>query len=129
MSTPEFFNPQAVHKPVGLYSHGGIVHAGSEIIYVAGQVGLRPDGTLPSSLGEQADEAFANVIRVLSAKDMTAANLAKVNLYVVMGQPADQIRAARLRHFGAHRPASTFIYVPQLVEAKYLIEIEGVAAR
>lgn len=129
MSAPEFFNPQAVHKPVGLYSHGGVVRAGSEIVYIAGQVGMKPDGTLPSSLSEQADEAFANVLRVLADRDMTVANLVKINLYVVMGQPADQIRAARLRHFGEHRPASTFIYVPQLVEAKYLIEIEGVAAR
>ena len=56
-------------------------------------------------------------------------SLVKLNIYAVMGQPADQIRAARLRHLGEHRPASTFVYVPQLVEAKYLIEIEGVAAR
>ena len=60
---------------------------------------------------------------------MTVANLVKINLYVVMGQPRSNARAARLRHFGEHRPASTFIYVPQLVEPKYLIEIEGVAAR
>ena len=129
MSAPEFFNPQSVHKPVGLYSHTGVVRGGSEIVYIAGQVGMKPDGSLPATLAEQADEAFANVVRVLAANNMTIANLVKINLYLTMGQPADQVRAARLRHFGEHKPASTFIYVPQLVEAKYLIEIEGVAAR
>jgi enamine deaminase RidA (YjgF/YER057c/UK114 family) len=129
MSAPEFFNPPTVHAPVALYSHGGLVKAGSDILYVAGQVGTRPDGTLPATIGEQADEAFANVVRVLQAKGMTAANLVKLNIYAVMGQPVDQVRAARHRHLGDHRPASTFVYIPQLVDAKYLIEIEAVAAR
>jgi enamine deaminase RidA (YjgF/YER057c/UK114 family) len=129
MSMPEFFNPSTVHKPLGLYSHGGVVRAGSEIVYIAGQVGTRADGTLPSSIGEQAEEAFANVARVLAAKGLSVANLVKINIYAVAGQPAEQIRAARMRHFGEHRPASTFVYVPQLVEAKYLIEVEAVAAR
>lgn len=129
MSHPEFFNPASVVAPVGAYSHGGFVKANSDILFLAGQVGLRPDGTLPATLAEQADETFANIVRILKAKDMTVANLVKLNLYVVFGQPASEVRAARLRHFGDHKPASTFIYVPQLVEAKYLIEVEGVAAR
>lgn len=129
MSAPEFFNPPSVAAPLGLYSHGGLVKAGSDIIYIAGQLGVRPDGSLPASVGEQAEEAFANILRVLAAKDMTIANLVKINTYAVMGQPGDQIRAARLRQFGDHRPASTFIYVPQLVDPKYLVEVEGIAAR
>ena len=129
MKVPEFRNPETMHKPVGLYSHGGVVKAGSDIVYIAGQVGLRPDGTLPASIGEQADECFANIVRLLEAEGMSVANLVKINIYAVMGQQSGEIRAARVRHFGDHRPASTFIYVPQLVEPKYLIEIEGVAAR
>jgi enamine deaminase RidA (YjgF/YER057c/UK114 family) len=39
------------------------------------------------------------------------------------------VREARRKNLGDVRPASTFIYVPQLVEPKYLIEIEGVAVR
>jgi enamine deaminase RidA (YjgF/YER057c/UK114 family) len=130
MSAPELFNPPTVHAPVGLYSHGGIAKAGSDIVYIAGQVGMRPDGTLSATIGEQADEAFANIGRVLAAQGMTTANLVKINVYVVMGTPGvEQVRAARMRHLGDHRPASTFVYIPQLVEPKYLIEIEGVAVR
>ena len=129
MSTPEFFNPAAVAKPLGQYSHGGLIKAGSDILYIAGQVGMRPDGTLPASLEEQTEEAYANVVRVLAAKGMSPANLVKINTYLVMGQPVAGVRAARVRHFGDAAPASTFIFVPQLVEPKYLIEIEGVAVR
>ena len=95
MSEPTFFNPPTMAAPVGQYSHGGFVKAGSDILYIAGQVGLRPDGVLPASLEEQAEEAYANVVRVLAAKGMTVANLVKLNTFMVMGQPIAPARAAR----------------------------------
>jgi enamine deaminase RidA (YjgF/YER057c/UK114 family) len=129
VSFPEFINPPEVTPPLGHYSHAAFVKAGSDLLFLAGQVGVRPDGTLPGTIGEQAEETFANIVRVLAAKGMSAANLVKTNVYVVQGQPIGDVRAARMRHFGDHKPASTFIFVPQLVEPKYLIEVEGVAAR
>ena len=39
------------------------------------------------------------------------------------------LRAARERHFGAHRPTSTSVYVPQLASPKFLLEIEAIAAK
>jgi enamine deaminase RidA (YjgF/YER057c/UK114 family) len=129
MSAPELFNPPTVAAPVGHYSHGGFIKAGSDVLFLAGQVGIKPDGTTPTTLAEQAEEVFANIGRVLKAKDMSFANLAKINIYVVAGQPISEVRAARTRYLGDHKPASTFIYVPQLADPKYLIEIEGVAAR
>lgn len=130
MSAPEFFDPPSVHAPLGKYSHGGLVKAGSDILYISGQVGTRADGTMGATLGEQADEAFANIVRVLAAKGMTPANLVKVNVYVVGAQAGTQVvREARVRHLGDHRPASTFVFVAGLVEAKYLVEVEAVAVR
>jgi 2-iminobutanoate/2-iminopropanoate deaminase len=129
MSAPELFNPATVAAPLGAYSHGGFIKAGSDLLFLAGQVGVRPDGVIPTSFAEQADEAFANITRILKSKDMTVANLVKINIYAVSGQPVGEARAARVRHLGDHKPASTFIYVPQLADAKYLIEVEGVAAR
>jgi 2-iminobutanoate/2-iminopropanoate deaminase len=115
--------------PVGAYSHQAWIRAGSDILYIAGQVGLRPDGSLPADMTAQADEAFANVVRILEAGDMTPRNLVKMNLYLVYGQSVDAVRAARAKHFGDVRPASTLIYIPQLIDPKYLIEIDGVACR
>ena len=129
MSAAELFNPATVAPPVGAYSHGGFVKANSDLLFLAGQVGVRPDGTLPVSCADQAEEVFANIVRILKAKDMTAANLVKITLYVVTGQALSEVRAARLRHLGDQKPASTLIFVPQLAEAKYLIEVDAVAAR
>lgn len=129
MSAPEFNNPNSVAAPLGAYSHSGWVKAGSDILYIAGQVGNRPDGTLCETFTEQAEQAFANIVRILEAHGLTPANLVKVNTYVVSGHHAAVVRDTRKKYFGDARPASTFVYVPQLVDAKYFIEIEGIAAR
>jgi enamine deaminase RidA (YjgF/YER057c/UK114 family) len=80
-------------------------------------------------LAAQADAAFGNVLRILEANGMTAANLAKLNIYVVAGQDAAVTREARKKHLGEARPASTFVFISQLVDPKLLIEVEGVACR
>ncbi|HEX2591018.1 MAG TPA: RidA family protein [Rhizomicrobium sp.] len=129
MSAPEFNNPSTVMKPVGAYSHAGLVKAGSDILYIAGQVGITADGTMLDGLAAQADAAFGNVLRILEANGMTAANLAKLNIYVVAGQDAAVTREARKKHLGEARPASTFVFISQLVDPKLLIEVEGVACR
>ena len=130
MTLPIPSNPPTVSPPVGAYSHVVQVKAGSDLFYIAGQVGLTPEGVLPPSLEEQAEQAFANIARILMAEGMTAANLVKLNLYIVMGHPAATVRAARIKALGADiKAASTLVYVPQLVEPKYLVEVEAVAAR
>jgi enamine deaminase RidA (YjgF/YER057c/UK114 family) len=129
MAAPELFNPDTVAAPLGSYSHGGWAKAGSDLLYIAGQVGVRPDGSLPATVAEQADTAYANIGRVLEAAGLAPANIVKLNTYVVAGQPLDTFRDARRKALGDIRPASTFIFVPQLIEPKYLIEIEAVAVR
>ena len=42
--TATFTNPRTVHAPVGPYSHTAIVRAGTELVFISGQVGMRVDG-------------------------------------------------------------------------------------
>jgi enamine deaminase RidA (YjgF/YER057c/UK114 family) len=129
MSAPEFNNPPTVMKPVSAYSHSGLIKAQSDILYIAGQVGMTADGTMLDGLAAQADAAFGNVLRILEAHGMSAKNLVKLNIFVVAGQDAAVTRDARKKHLGDARPASTFIFISQLVDPKLLIEIEGVACK
>jgi enamine deaminase RidA (YjgF/YER057c/UK114 family) len=125
MSVPEFNNPAGVAPPVGAYSHAGWIKAGSDVLFIAG-VGVGRTGSW-RDFHEQADEP-SPISRILSGNGQPM-HLVKLNVFVVYGQPVNVVRDARRKHFGDIRPASTFIYVPQLVEPKYLIEVEGVAAR
>lgn len=129
MAEPIRLNPAGVHAPVGAYSHAAVVPAGSQLLYIAGQVGMRPDGTLPSGFADQAEQAFANLVGVLKGTGFAPAHLVKLNIFAVAGHAAAEARAARVKHLGEIKPASTFVYVPALVGPEYLIEVEGVAAR
>jgi len=127
--TPRFTNPADVHPPLGLYSHTVTVPAGSELVYLSGQLGVRPDGSAPDTLAEQADQVFANIVALLAAHGLRPTDIVKLTTFMVAGQDGDAVRAARLRHLGAHRPASTAVYVSQLVDPAWFVEVDVVAAR
>lgn len=125
----KFLNPSDVHPPVGSYSHTAAVPPGSELIFVSGQVGLRQDGSLPASFAEQAERVFENLRSCLSAHGVGMEAVVKLTTFIVAGQDVRIMREIRQRHFGEHRPASTAVYVPQLVDPAYLLEVEAVAVK
>jgi enamine deaminase RidA (YjgF/YER057c/UK114 family) len=124
-----FLNPHDVHTPVGPYSHTAVVPAGTELVFVAGQVGMRPDGTVPDGFAEQAELTFANLRACLAAHGLGVEAVLKLGVFVLPQQDFQVLRAVRERHFGTHRPASTTVYVPQLASPKFLLEVEAVAVR
>lgn len=124
-----FSNPRDVHAPVGPYSHTAVVPAGTELIFVAGQVGMRADGSIPPAFAEQAEVTFQNVRACLAAHGLGVEAVVKLGVFVLPGQDFQALRAARERCFGAHRPTSTTVYVPQLANPKFLLEVEAVAVR
>jgi enamine deaminase RidA (YjgF/YER057c/UK114 family) len=124
-----FENPRQVHVPVGPYSHTAVVPAGSELVFIAGQVGMRPDGSVPAGFVEQAEQTFANLRECLAAHDLGVEAVVKLGVFVLPGQDFAALRAVRERHFGAHRPTSTTVYVPALASPKLLLEVEAVAAK
>lgn len=124
-----FSNPATVHGPLGLYSHTVVVPTGSELIYLSGQLGVRPDGSTPDNIAEQADQVFANIVALLNAHGLAPEHIVKLTTFMVAGQDGDAVRAARLKHLGAHRPASTAIFVSQLVDPAWFVEVDAVAAR
>ena len=62
-----FVNPRDIHAPVGGYSHTVAVPPGTEMVFISGQVGLRPDGSVPSLFAEQAEVVFHNIRSCLAA--------------------------------------------------------------
>ena len=126
----ERLNPSTIAPPLGAYSHGIAVEKGLRWIFVSGQLGIAPDGTLASGAEAQADIAWGNIGRVLEAGGMTTADLVKTTTYVVDRGLIPAVRAARQRHMpGPDFPASTFVIVAGLARPEFLVEIEAVAAR
>lgn len=124
-----FFNTPDVHKPLGLYSHTVLVPAGTKLLFISGQLGMSPDGSTPSTIGEQADQVFANIIAHLNAYGLEASAIIKLTTFMVAGHDGDAVRAARTKYLGAHRPASTAVFVSQLVDPAWFVEVEAIAAK
>ena len=124
-----FLNPQGVHTPAGPYSHTAAVAPGTELIFISGQVGVRPDGSIPAAFADQAEATFENVGACLAAHGLGVDAVVKLGVFVLPGQDFRLLRAIREKHFGAHRPTSTTVYVPQLASPAFLLEVEAVAVK
>lgn len=127
--TISYSNPAEVHAPLGLYSHTVAVPAGTELIFLSGQVGVRSDGFAPTTIDEQADQVFANITALLKAHGLEATSIVKLTTFMVAGHDGDAVRAARLKYLGSHRPASTAVFVSQLVDPAWFVEVEAIAAK
>jgi enamine deaminase RidA (YjgF/YER057c/UK114 family) len=124
-----FVNPPAVHAPAGAYSHSAVVPGGTELVFLSGQVGVRPDGSLPESVAEQADQVFANIAALLASHGLEVGAIVKLTMFLVAGRDIQTVRAARAKYLGSHRPASTAVFVSQLVDPAWHVEVEAVAAK
>lgn len=124
-----YLNPPAVHTPVGNYTHTAVVPAGTSLVFVAGQVPIRPDGSVPATFPEQVELVFANLQACLAAHGLGMESVVKLNAYLVSGQNVQAMREVRARYFGTHKPVSTAVFVPALVSPDFLLEVEAVAEK
>ena len=123
------YNPATIHTP-GAYSHGRELPANARILYVAGQLGLAPDGKLAGGdFRAQAERAWQNLFAVLADAGMEVGDLVKVNAYLTRRGDIETYREIRARVMGPHRPAATLLVIDALAHEGALIEIEAVAAK
>jgi len=125
----EKLNPDAIVTPFNnAYHHAVVIPPNARILYIAGQVGLRKDGSLPDTLEGQAEQAWVNVMACIHAAGMSAQNIVKITAYLIDVEDYGAFAAARSRHLGEARPASTAILIKGLLKPEWKYEIEAVAA-
>lgn len=123
-------NPATLHPPMGGYSHMIRVPAGSDLLFIAGQVGADRDGTVPDGSAAQAQRAFANLSACLEAEGMTARDVVRLTVYVTDRRYIEDVRIERLAMFGRQDlPTSTFLIVSGLAGSDLLVEVDAIAAR
>ena len=123
-------NPEAVHPPVGTYSHAVRVEtADGTWIYVSGQVALGAEGTLvgPGDMQAQTRQVFENLRAILAANGVTFADVVKIGTYLTTLDDLAGMREVRSEYLTSEPPASTAVQVVALVVPDALIEIDLVA--
>lgn len=121
--------PDTIAPPAGAYSHGVEVPANARWLTIAGQAGIRPDGTLAEGFEEQHDQVWQNTLAILAAAGMGPENIVHLNVY--------STDPAGLKFLAIHRkkylpegylPTSTWVVITALANPKWLVEMEAVAA-
>lgn len=127
------YNPASMAAPVAAYSHGVEVEAGERMIYVAGQVGLRPDGTVPESMEDQTEQTFLNIQSVLRERGMDLEDLVSTQTFIISKDDIPGYRAGREKVVGsgddAPKWAAAMLTVAGLTQPEWKIEICAVAAK
>ncbi len=123
------FNPPHIAPPAATYSHGVEISPNARWLYVAGQVGTKPDGTIDAEIEGQAEQAWRNVLATLEGVDMGVNHLVKVTSFLTRPQDIPAYAKVRDKYLGDMRPATTLVVVQALARPIYLIEVEATAAR
>jgi 2-iminobutanoate/2-iminopropanoate deaminase len=121
-------NPSTMAPGTG-YSHGVEIAANARILYIAGQLGVKQDGSFARDIGGQAEQAWRNIQTVLAAAGMSIENIVKVNHYLTRKEDIAGYREVRARMLGDHKPASTLLVISALAREEALVEVEAVAAK
>jgi enamine deaminase RidA (YjgF/YER057c/UK114 family) len=123
-------NPDGMHRNPA-FSWAVRVPAGHDTVYIGGQNGVGPDGTVVGpGLREQTSHALENLRTCVEAAGGSITDVVKWTIYCVAGAPLQEGFAA----FGefwprdAAPPAITFAFVAGLAVPGALVEIEAVAA-
>ena len=127
-------NPDAVHPPVGRYSHLARFKA-SETLVLAGQVAIDQEGRLvgKGDVAAQTRQVFENIGRILESAGASFDNVVEFTTYVVGRESVQPYLDGRTGIFDelfpdGDYPPNTMLVISGLVRDDMLVEISTVAA-
>ena len=111
--------------PLGPYSHGA---SDGALLCTAGQIPVTPAGEVlaDAPIGEQTEQALANVERILEAAELELADVLKTTVYLTDIDEFDGMNEVYRSYFDAEPPARTAVEVSRLADGA-AIEIEAMA--
>ena len=121
-------NPDSVHAPRG-YSHSVEAPAGATWVYISGQVGVRPDGSVVEDARGQIDQVWVNLGLQMEAAGLTRENIVKINVFLTRREDIGYYRESRAAFLGNGPPASTLLFVAGLADPAMVVEIEAMCVK
>ena len=114
--------------PYAPYLLSQAIRAGG-LLFVSGQAGYGDDGAIvgDGDFDRQADQAFSNLRRALTAGGSGMERVVKVTIFLTSMSHFPKIVELRRRWFRAPYPADTIVEIQALYSPDAMIEIEAVA--
>lgn len=123
-------NPKGIAPPAAMYSHSVQIPPNARWLYTAGQVGTRPDGSIPEGFEAQHEQIWANTLAILADAGMGPENIVRLNVYSTDPDGLKYVRAHRAKYLKPeHIPASTWVVVSKLANPQWVVEMETIAAK
>jgi 2-iminobutanoate/2-iminopropanoate deaminase len=98
-----------------------------ELVFVAGQLGLAPDGTMVGpGIEEQTEQVLRNLAAILAEAGSSLANLVKTTVFLVDLGDFAAMNDVYARHVGDRPPARSTVEIAGLPSGAR-VEIEAVA--
>ena len=120
--------PSSIAPPVANFAHAITTEGVSRWLHTSGIVPIRPDGSVPPGIEEQAEGVWSSIRVLVIQGRMRPIDIISVTTYVVEGEPLEPVMAARDAFMGRHRATSTLIVVPRLARPEWKLEVAIVAA-
>lgn len=121
-------NPTALFPQYRNYSHAVEVSGGVRILFISGLNGYLSDGTtMPESFEEQAEIIWRHIGTILESAEMGYENIVSLRTYLASPEYDEANVQLRAKYLGDNEPSSTVVCC-QLIETKWKLEIEAVAA-
>ncbi|HKP98113.1 MAG TPA: RidA family protein [Fibrobacteria bacterium] len=121
-------NPDSLHKNPA-FSQGVLVEGG-KTLYIGGQNGILPDGSLAGKdLASQTEQAYKNMIEILKSVGASQKNVVKQNIYIAKGQSIQEGFVAAQKVWGKNPTAISVLIVEGLGTpgAGVLVEVDAIA--
>lgn len=121
-------NPtEGVYPATPDYIHALEARDAQRLLFVAGTMGLDPQGVAGATLDHQLELVWGNIRTILAGANMTVDNIMRLTSYLRDASDAEANGAARVRALGDRRVPTTAIVV-QTLSDDWLVEIEVIAA-
>lgn len=122
-----FYNPERLFKPRG-YTHVVETIGPGRTVFIAGQLGVGPDGEVAGDFRAQAVQTYENLKIALAEVGATFEQVVKFNNYLVDIAHLPIFREVRDKYLNTPTPpASTTLQISGLAREGALLEIEAVA--
>ena len=94
--------------PAGHYSQAVLSNG---MVYVSGQLGIRPDGTkmIGDPIEDQMRQIFINIEAILQEAGSSIAQIVRVTIYVSNGENWGRVNQTYIDIFGDHKPARAVV--------------------
>ena len=109
------------------FSHAVEVGGASRMLFLSGQVGRLPDGTMADGMVEQTKVTLTRLEDLLKNAGMTFENVVKSTIFVTVEAEIYDCWGAYASVMPSPPPAATLAVVSALASPDYLVEIEAIA--